>query len=149
MPKRKLELELETEGTAESDHPASRMFSNQVQRAPKTRARSAKQRPAPKSSKKVITAKRAPTPGSYNALKPTDKAVIDFLKELRDENRRATGENTCKASIPDISDACNISERQVQISTQRLIKAKLLQRVGYDFGNPDKAQRGTIYEVLI
>jgi hypothetical protein len=43
---------------------------------------------------------------------------------------------------------CSISERQVQISTRRLIEAGLLERVGYDLSNPNRTKRGTIYKVV-
>jgi hypothetical protein len=53
------------------------------------------------------------------------------------------------SQYPKIAIACKISKRQVQISTKRLIEAGLLERVGYDFGNPDRTKRGTIYRLLI
>jgi DNA-binding Lrp family transcriptional regulator len=79
------------------------------------------------------------------SLKRTDKAVLKYLDEM---TRPSDGE-TCIASIPKIASACKISKRQVQISTKRLIEAGLIERVGYDFGNPDRTQRGTIYKLLI
>jgi hypothetical protein len=78
-------------------------------------------------------------------LKPSDQAVFRYLAELQ----RAGNEETCTSGIPTIAAACNISARQVQISARRLIKAGLLNRVGYDFGNIIRARRGTIYRVLI
>jgi DNA-binding MarR family transcriptional regulator len=79
------------------------------------------------------------------SLKRTDKAVLKYLDEM---TQPSDGE-TCRASIPKIASACKISKRQVQISTKRLIEAGLIERLGYDFGNPDRTQRGTIYKLLI
>jgi predicted transcriptional regulator len=78
-------------------------------------------------------------------LRSTDQNVLECLIELTLKN---DGE-TCTVSIPKIASACNISERQVQISTRRLIDAGLIERVGYDFSNPDRGKRGTVYKVLI
>jgi predicted transcriptional regulator len=79
------------------------------------------------------------------SLKRTDKAVLKY----RDEITQPSNGEICKASIPQIASACKISKRQVQISTKRLIEAGLIERLGYDFGNPDRTQRGTIYKLLI
>lgn len=79
------------------------------------------------------------------SLTESDIAVLRYLNKLM----RNSGGEACTASIPKIALACTISERQVQISTSRLIEAKLLARVGYDFGNPDKTKRGSIYKVLL
>jgi DNA-binding Lrp family transcriptional regulator len=78
-------------------------------------------------------------------LKHSDKAVLKFLEDLA----RHGGGDTCTASLPSIASACRISERQVQISTKRLIEAKAIKQVGYDLGNPDRTKRGTVYKVLI
>lgn len=78
------------------------------------------------------------------SLKRTDKAVLKYISEVT----QATGRETCTVSIPKIACACKISKRQVQISTKRLIEAKLIERVGYDFSNPARTQRGTIYKLL-
>lgn len=77
-------------------------------------------------------------------LKPTDHAVLSFLEELI----QASGSDTCTASIPSIAAACNISPRQVQISTGRLIEAGFISRIGYDFGNAVRSKRGTKYKLL-
>lgn len=77
-------------------------------------------------------------------LKRTDSAVLKYLHEITPEGDGAT----CKASIPKIANACSISERQVQICTNRLIKAGLIERIGYDLGNADRLKRGTIYKLL-
>ncbi|MDX6692672.1 MAG: Helix-turn-helix domain [Blastocatellia bacterium] len=82
---------------------------------------------------------------AYANLKPSDKAVLKYLNNLILNN---DGE-TCTASIPKIASMCDLSERQVQISTKRLIGAGLLERIGYDFSNPVREKRGTIYKVLI
>jgi len=78
-------------------------------------------------------------------LRSTDRAMLSHLDELR----RAQRGNICKASIPNIALACGISQRQVQVSASRLIKAGLLERIGYDFSNTKRRARGTIYKVLI
>jgi DNA-binding Lrp family transcriptional regulator len=80
-----------------------------------------------------------------DAFTQSDLAVLKYLDKLA---REKDGE-ACTASIPRIASACGISERQVQICTTRLIEAKLLKRVGYDFGNPNKAKRGSIYKILV
>jgi DNA-binding Lrp family transcriptional regulator len=66
------------------------------------------------------------------------------LKELAQLN----GNCTCLTSIPKIANACDISNRQVQISTRRLIEAAYIERVGYDFVNANRAMRGTTYKIL-
>jgi hypothetical protein len=86
-----------------------------------------------------------PSEDGYANLKPSDKAVWRYLDELTLNNEG----KTCTASIPKIGSTCGISQRQVQISTRRLINAGLLERIGYDFSNPDRKKRGTIYKVLI
>ena len=80
----------------------------------------------------------------HDNLKRTDKAILEYLQEMA----LAGNGETCKASIPKIANACNVSERQVQISTRRLIVSGLLIRVGYDFSNPNRQQRGTVYKVV-
>ncbi|MDT4953733.1 MAG: hypothetical protein QOJ02_1871 [Acidobacteriota bacterium] len=82
---------------------------------------------------------------SQDTLKHSDKAVLKFLEDLT----LLGGGDTCTASLPSIASACGISERQVQISTKRLIEAKAIKQVGYDLGNPDRTKRGTVYKVLI
>lgn len=81
---------------------------------------------------------------STGILRRSDQAVLEYLNELAQQGK---GE-TCTASITEIASACSISKRQVQISTGRLIEARLLERVGYDLSNPDRAKRGTVYKVL-
>jgi hypothetical protein len=77
-------------------------------------------------------------------LKRTDRAVLKYLVEI---TQAGDGE-TCTASIPNIAGACNISKRQVQICTGRLIEAKLIERIGYDLSNSNRSKRGTIYKLL-
>lgn len=80
---------------------------------------------------------------NYLELKSSDRAV---LRHLLERVQAGNGE-TCTVSIPRIASACDISERQVQISTRRLIDARLIERLGYDFSNPDRSKRGTVYRV--
>ena len=77
-------------------------------------------------------------------LRRTDRAVLGYLGRMA----RCNDGSTCTAGIRKIADACEISERQVQTSTGRLIRAGMIERVGYDFGNPDRSKRGTVYRVL-
>jgi hypothetical protein len=81
----------------------------------------------------------------YESLTFSDLVILQYLFELKCDG----GRELCIASIPQISGVCELSERQVQISTRRLITANLLERVGYDLGNPNRKKRGTIYKVLI
>ena len=78
-------------------------------------------------------------------LRSTDQNVLEYLNKLA---LNSDGE-TCTTSIPKVASACNISERQVQISTRRLIDAGLIERVRYDFSNPDRSKRGTTYKMLL
>jgi predicted transcriptional regulator len=75
-------------------------------------------------------------------LRQSDKTVWRYLSRL------SQGGDVCTASIPKIAQACSLSQRQVQISVGRLIEAGLIRRVGYDFGNPNRARRGSIYKML-
>lgn len=85
-----------------------------------------------------------PNRDKQTTLKRTDKAVLTYLKELA----QLSDTETCFTSNPKIASACDISTRQVQISIQRLIAAGYINRVGYDFINPDRAKRGTTYKTL-
>jgi hypothetical protein len=78
------------------------------------------------------------------SLTSSDRLVLTYLNE----QALAANSEYCTASIPRIARACNISPRQVQISTGRLIGAGLLKRVGYDFSNSDRTRRGTVYKVI-
>lgn len=77
-------------------------------------------------------------------LMRTDDEVFSYLNKLCRENE----DRTCTVSLPAIANACDISERQAQVSTGRLIKAGLLKRTGYDFGNTIRSRRGTKYRLL-
>lgn len=77
-------------------------------------------------------------------LTPSDKAVLKYLSEMLNDS----DDETYTVSISRIAMACDISKRQVQISTGRLISTGLIERIGYDFGNPDKTRRGAIYKGL-
>ena len=81
---------------------------------------------------------------AYDSLLPTDQRVFDYLDALP----RERGSGSVVASIPDIHEACAISLRQVQISTDRLCQAGLIERAGYDFGNPVRKKRGTHFKIL-
>ena len=91
------------------------------------------------------TTRKNPVSGvPYASLKTKDISVLKHLDKLI----RAGGGDTCTVGIRKIASACGISERQVQISTNRLIKAGLLKREGYDFSNPNRTKRGTIYKIV-
>lgn len=77
-------------------------------------------------------------------LKRSDRAVLKYLRRLA---RKGDGE-MCKASITQIASACEISPRQVTISTGRLAQAELIEPVKRDFHNSDPRQRGTVYRLL-
>lgn len=77
-------------------------------------------------------------------LKRSDRAVLKYLRRLA---RKGDGE-MCKASITQIASACEISPRQVTISTGRLAQAELIEQVKRDFHNSDPRQRGTVYRLL-
>jgi len=81
---------------------------------------------------------------SYLKLSSSDKSVLNYLHEIT----QSGNDGTCTISIPKIAEACEISERQVQISTGKLMRARLLERVGYDLGNADRSKRGTVYKVI-
>lgn len=76
-------------------------------------------------------------------LKRSDQAVLSYLDQLRGDG------DICTAGHNAIARAAEVSPRQVQICIDRLIKENLLERVGYDFGNPDRSHRGSIYRVLL
>lgn len=79
-----------------------------------------------------------------DTLTQSDLSILNYLDKLAREG----GGDACTASIPKMADACGISKRQVQISAKKLIDADLIKRVGYDFSNPDRSKRGTVYRVL-
>jgi hypothetical protein len=74
-----------------------------------------------------------------------DQAVLIRLYRLS----RGFNSDTCRVSVPTLAKACNISERQVRKSVSKLEARELIQRIEQDFGNKDKALRGTIFRILI
>jgi hypothetical protein len=74
-----------------------------------------------------------------------DQVVLMRLYRLS----RGFSSDTCRVSVPTLAKACRVSERQVRISVGRLEARELIQRVEQDFGNKDKALRGTVFRILI
>jgi hypothetical protein len=74
-----------------------------------------------------------------------DQVVLMRLYRLS----RGFSSDTCRVSVPTLANACNISERQVRKSISKLENRELVQRIEQDFGNQDKALRGTIFRILI
>ncbi len=72
-----------------------------------------------------------------------DQAVLWRLYRLT----RGYSKDTCRVGLEKLAKACNIGKRQVSKSLDRLVKTGLVERVGADFGNPDKNDRGGIYKV--
>lgn len=155
MKKLELELEEESDDQTNGSHPASEMFAAASRTSRKARPRAGgrdgKQAGAvvtsdsvyPRKRKPRSKTKRASAEESYEGITRSDRRVLGFLKK-----RQGKGES-CKASIPNIAEGADVSTRQVQLSTQRLIDAGLLKRVGRDETNPERSERGTIYKVLI
>lgn len=54
---------------------------------------------------------------------------------------------TCMVGLEKLAKYCNIGKRQVSTSVERLEKTGLIERRGADFGNKNKAARGTIYKI--
>jgi hypothetical protein len=74
-----------------------------------------------------------------------DQTVLVRLYRLS----RGFNSDTCRVSVPTLAKACNVSERQVRKSVSKLEARELIQRVEQDFGNKDRALRGTIFRILI
>jgi len=74
-----------------------------------------------------------------------DQAVLIRLYRLS----RGFSSDTCRVSVPTLAKACNVSERQVRKSVGKLEARELIERIEQDFGNKDKALRGTIFRILI
>jgi DNA-binding Lrp family transcriptional regulator len=74
-----------------------------------------------------------------------DQVVLVRLYRLS----RGFNSDTCRVSVPTLAKSCNISERQVRKSVAKLEARELIKRVEQDFGNKDKALRGTIFRILI
>lgn len=148
---RRLDLTLDDE-TGGEEHVVSSILDSATKKGA-GKARSSKK--AAKKAAKKSGAGRARRPGKEQELaawklKKTDQRVLKHLQEMKAASRKNPPEGGhCVASIPEIAEACYISPRQVQISTGRLIEAGMLERVGYDFANPDRKSRGTIYKVLV
>ncbi len=53
----------------------------------------------------------------------------------------------CMVGLEKLAKYCNIGKRQVSVSVERLEKIGLIERLGADFGNKNKAARGTIYKI--
>jgi DNA-binding Lrp family transcriptional regulator len=74
-----------------------------------------------------------------------DQALLIRLYRLS----RGFSSDTCRVSVPTLAKACNVSERQVRKSVGKLEARDLIERVEQDFGNKDKALRGTIFRILV
>lgn len=74
-----------------------------------------------------------------------DQALLIRLYRLS----RGFNSETCRVSVPTLAKACNVSERQVRKSVGKLEARELIERVEQDFGNKDRALRGTIFRILI
>jgi hypothetical protein len=72
-----------------------------------------------------------------------DQAVLWRLYRLT----RGHHADTCRVGLERLAKACNIGKRQISTSLDRLVKIGLVERVGADFGNPNKKDRGGIYKV--
>ncbi len=62
---------------------------------------------------------------------------------------RGFNKDTCRVSVPTLSKACNISERQIRKSIIKLEGRGFIQRIGQDFGNKDLALRGTTFKIFL
>ncbi len=78
-------------------------------------------------------------------LELSDQAVLQRLYRLS----RGFHRDTCKVTAETLAEACNITSRQVPRSTQRLVARGLIEILGHDFSNPNKRERGTIYQMLL
>lgn len=72
----------------------------------------------------VASTSGASQPSELMTLRKTGRKVFFYLNKLCGEN----GDGTCTVSFPAIAAACDISERQAQISVGRLINAGTLER---------------------
>lgn len=59
------------------------------------------------------------------------------------------GSDTCRVGLQTLATACNISKKQAQRSVDKLIGRGLVERVGYDLGNRQKKERGSILRILL
>ena len=160
MKKRRAEIEFDTGGELDDFHPARQLFSADVRKDARKGTRSGGSKAAPpkgRSPSKIAGVEKLKAKASARvgggviaSLSKGDRKVIEYLDELKRKNRRKLPEGgDCVASIPEIAEACDLSPRQVQNCTHRLIQAGLLRRIAYDFSNPDLDARGTIFKVLL
>jgi DNA-binding Lrp family transcriptional regulator len=78
-------------------------------------------------------------------LDPYDQVVLLRLYRLT----RGFRSDTCRTSVPILASVCNISERQVRKSINKLEERKLVERAEQDCGNRDISLRGLIIKILI
>jgi hypothetical protein len=127
--------------------PAPRASAAQVEPEPLHRAAAA-QRAAPARQAAVAGYTRVSN-DLLDRILPTldtyDQTVLVRLYRLS----RGFNSDTCRVSVPTLAKACNVSERQVRKSVSKLEARELIARVEQDFGNKDRALRGTIFRILI
>ena len=127
--------------------PAPRASAAQVEPEPLHRAAAAR-RAAP-AQPAVVAGYTRVSNDLLDRIIPTldtyDQAVLIRLYRLS----RGFNSDTCRVSVPTLAKACNVSERQVRKSVGKLEARDIIQRVEQDFGNKDKALRGTIFRILI
>lgn len=76
-------------------------------------------------------------------LAPYDQLVLLRLYRLS----RGFNRDECTVGYESIAKACNMSSRQAQISTERLILAGWVERVGVRQGGKSRQGRGSVYRV--
>ena len=54
---------------------------------------------------------------------------------------------SCLVGLEKLAKYCNMGKRQISTSVERLEKTGLIERLGADFGNKNKAARGTVYKI--
>lgn len=72
-----------------------------------------------------------------------DQVVLWRLYRLA----RGHHSETCLVGLEKLAKCCNIGKRQISTSVERLEKTGLIERLGADFGNKNKAARGTKYKI--
>jgi hypothetical protein len=150
------------EGAATPKAPATpaRRAAPALQAAPAPRASAAQSEPEPlhraAAAQYAAPAQQAAVAGYtrvsndlLDRILPTldtyDQAVLIRLYRLS----RGFSSDTCRVSVPTLAKSCNVSERQVRKSVGKLEARELIQRIEQDFGNKDRALRGTIFCILI
>jgi hypothetical protein len=132
-------------GGGTKDHPARDIFAGA-----KRRDRAEPRRAKAASSKKRRARASAPGgngtngDGALAGLKRTDRRVFESLLKLT----RGRRDKTCVVDRTEMSGLADVSERAVWNSYERLIEAGLIERLGYDYSNPDVTKRGTKIKVL-